>query len=52
MKHWPPGARITSEWQAMGTQLEIGKLDGHKKRLHATVCPIPFVDPTRSRARA
>ena len=45
-------ARVAAEWQAIGTQLEIGKLDGHKKRLHATVCQIPFVDPTRSRARA
>lgn len=44
-------ARMSSEWSETGTTVEIGKLDGHKKRLHAVVCDIPFVDPTRSRAR-
>jgi aminomethyltransferase len=34
-----------------GTALEIGKLDGHKKRLPATVVPFPFYDPTKSRMR-
>ena len=45
-------ARVAAEYQHVDTQLEVGKLDGHKKRLHASVCSIPFVDPTRSRARA
>ena len=45
-------ARVATEHQASGTRLEVGKLDGHKKRLYATVCEIPFVDPTRSRARS
>jgi len=45
-------ARVASEWSDTGTALEVGKLDGHKKRLLATVCKVPFIDPTRSRARA
>ncbi|MBX2839756.1 MAG: aminomethyltransferase family protein [Gammaproteobacteria bacterium] len=45
-------ARLAVEYAEPGTHLEVGKLDGHAKRLHATCCDIPFVDPTRSRARA
>ena len=44
-------ARIAVEHSDTPT-LEVGKLDGHSKRLMATTCDIPFVDPTRSRARA
>ena len=35
-----------------GTRLEVGKLDGHQKRLPATVVTIPFYDPEKSRVRA
>jgi len=45
-------ARIAIEHAENDNQLEVGKLDGHGKRLHAICCNIPFVDPTRSRARA
>ncbi len=45
-------ARIAVEYAQSEDQLEIGKLDGHGKRLEAERCSIPFVDPTRSRARA
>jgi len=45
-------ARIAIEHADSQTKLEVGKLDGHSKRLYATCCDIPFVDPTRSRARA
>ena len=45
-------ARLSVEYADSGTQIETGKLDGHGKRLLAEVCDIPFVDPTRSRARA
>lgn len=45
-------ARIAVEHAAIGTHLEIGQMDGHMKRLPATVMDIPFVDPTRARARA
>ncbi|MEM7520948.1 MAG: DUF1989 domain-containing protein [Pseudomonadota bacterium] len=45
-------ARLQVEHAEPGTELEIGQLDGHMKRLHVDVCSTPFVDPTRSRARA
>lgn len=45
-------ARIAVEHADTGKLLEVGKLEGHSKRLQAEVCDIPFFDPTRSRARA
>ena len=34
-----------------GTAVEVGKLDGHQKRIPARVVPLPFYDPTKSRVR-
>ena len=31
---------------------ELGKLDGHQKRISAKVVAFPFYDPTKSRVRA
>lgn len=45
-------ARIAVEHCAEGTELEVGRLDNHMKRLPAMVCPFPFIDPARHRARA
>jgi len=45
-------ARLSVEHANNGTEIETGKLDSHGKRLIASICDIPFVDPTRSRARA
>jgi len=45
-------ARLSVEYAANGTQLEIGQLDGRMKRLGARVADVPFVDPNRERARA
>ncbi|MEL6436683.1 MAG: aminomethyltransferase family protein, partial [Pseudomonadota bacterium] len=45
-------ARVAVEFADTGTELEVGQLDGHMKRLPATVCDIPFYDPKRERARA
>ena len=45
-------ARIAVEFAESDEKLEVGKLDGHSKRLEAERCDTPFVDPTRSRARA
>ena len=45
-------ARIAVENAELGTQLEVGKLDGHMKRLPATVVALPFLDPKREKARA
>mgnify|MGYP002628013036 FL=1 len=35
-----------------GTQVEVGKLDGHQKRIPAVVVPFPFYDPKKERPRS
>ncbi len=45
-------ARVAVEYAAPGTELTVGRLDGHMKRLSATTTTIPFVDPERKRPRA
>ncbi|MEP3348597.1 MAG: DUF1989 domain-containing protein [Marinomonas sp.] len=35
-----------------GTEVEIGQLDGHKKRIKAEVTTLPFYDPERTRVRS
>lgn len=45
-------ARVGIEHAQEGQQLEVGQMDGRMKRLAATVCGVPFVDPKRERARA
>ncbi|MEM7170441.1 MAG: DUF1989 domain-containing protein [Pseudomonadota bacterium] len=44
--------RIFTEHAQSGTEVEVGKLDGHQKRLPATVVPFPFYDPEKERVRA
>ena len=34
-----------------GTEVEVGKLDGHQKRIPATVVRFPFYDPDKTRPR-
>ncbi len=43
--------RMAVEYAETGTQVEVGKIDGHQKRIPATVVPFPFYDPTKSRVR-
>ncbi len=45
-------ARVAVECAGAGTELEVGKLDGHTKRLSARVTRLPFIDPERKKARA
>ena len=45
-------ARVAVEDADNGAVLEVGKLDGHMKRLPATVTSLPFIDPSREKARA
>ena len=45
-------ARIAIENSAPSTILEVGKLDGHMKRLPCTVCNLPFLDGKREKPRA
>ncbi|TXR53152.1 DUF1989 domain-containing protein [Reinekea thalattae] len=44
--------RVAPEFAQAGTELEVGKLDGHQKRLSATVTTLPFYDPDRTRVRS
>jgi aminomethyltransferase len=37
---------------AVGTAVEIGKLDGLQKRLRASVTAFPHYDPEKQRVRA
>lgn len=45
-------ARLSVEHAENGNELDVGFMDGHMKRLRASVCDIPFLDPKRERARA
>jgi aminomethyltransferase len=45
-------ARVDVAHAEIGTQLEVGKLDGQQKRLHAEVVRFPHYDPDKSRVRA
>ena len=44
--------RISVHSAAVGTKVEVGQLDGHQKRLPATVSAPIFYDPDKSRVRA
>jgi aminomethyltransferase len=45
-------ARVDVAYSSLETALQIGQLDGHRKRLDATVCAFPHYDPTKARVRA
>ena len=45
-------ARIDVAHAELGTEVEIGKLDGHIKRLPATIVPFPHYDPEKKRPRS
>jgi aminomethyltransferase len=45
-------ARVAVQHHDTGTELEVGKLDGHQKRIPATVVPFPFYDPDKTRPRS
>ncbi|MEN0087411.1 MAG: DUF1989 domain-containing protein, partial [Pseudomonadota bacterium] len=45
-------ARIAVENADIGSEIEVGRLDGHLKRLRCTVCELPLIDPRREKARA
>ena len=41
--------RVAPEFSAIGTSLEVGKLDGQQKRLAGEVVKLPFYDPKREK---
>ncbi|MCY4540996.1 MAG: DUF1989 domain-containing protein [Rhodobacteraceae bacterium] len=45
-------ARVAVENAEKGSRLEVGKLDGHMKRLPAIIVDLPFMDPMREKVRA
>jgi aminomethyltransferase len=45
-------ARVAPEYAALGTALEVGRLDGSAKRLPCVVRPAVFYDPEKRRVRA
>ncbi len=45
-------ARIDAHHAAIGTEVEIGKLDGQQRRLKARVVRFPHYDPDKTRVRA
>jgi len=44
--------RMNIRYAELGTEVEVGKLDGHQKRIPATVVRFPFYDPEKLRPRA
>ncbi|MBJ7472558.1 MAG: aminomethyltransferase family protein, partial [Solirubrobacteraceae bacterium] len=44
--------RLATEHATPGWRLEVGLLDGHRKRIGCEVTTIPFYDPTKARPRA
>jgi aminomethyltransferase len=45
-------ARLDVTHSGIGTEVEVGKLDGHQKRLPARVVAFPHYDPKKERVRA
>jgi glycine cleavage system T protein (aminomethyltransferase) len=44
--------RMAVQYAAPGTEVEVGKLDGHQKRIPARVVRFPFYDPDKLRPRS
>ncbi|MDG4663846.1 aminomethyltransferase family protein [Mycobacterium sp. 236(2023)] len=44
--------RMAVQHAEPGTRVEVGKLDGHRKRIPATVTTFPFYDPDKTRPRS
>jgi len=44
--------RMAVEYAGIGTAVDVGKLDGHRKRIPATVVRFPFYDPDKTRPRS
>ena len=40
------------KYSDIGTNVEIGKLDGHQKRIGAKVVSFPFYDPAKTKVKS
>lgn len=49
---WIALARVDATQAEIGNALEVGKLDGHQKRIPAQVVRFPHFDPDKTRVRA
>ena len=45
-------ARVDLAHAALGTPLEVGKLDGHQKRLPAVIVGLSHYDPKKTRPQS
>ena len=44
--------RIVINSSEIGTKVEVGKLDGHQKRIAAKIVSFPFYDPEKLRVKS
>ena len=44
--------RMSVEYTEMGTEVEVGKMDGHQKRIPAAVVRFPHYDPEKERVKS
>lgn len=44
--------RMAVQYAELGTEVEVGKLDGHQKRIPAQVVRFPFYDPDKTKPRS
>ena len=43
--------RVSISHSLFGTNVEVGQLDGHQKRIKANICPFPHFDPSKERVK-
>ena len=44
--------KMNIKYSELDTEVEIGKIDGHQKRIKARVVAFPFYDPSKSRVKS
>ncbi len=44
--------RIDTQYSSEGTEVEVGKIDGHQKRISAKVVAFPHFDPKKTRVKS
>ena len=44
--------RIDVKHSEIGMEVEVGKIDGHQKRIPAKIVPFPFYDPEKKKVRS
>ena len=41
-----------SKHSEFGNKVEVGKIDGHQKRIPAVIVPFPFYDPQKTKVKS